>query len=385
MDEPAIDSAAIEAAEAAGLHYVRPGVDAGMTRRRSGRGFSYATASGGAVRDAKTLARIRGLVIPPAWKDVWISDDPLGHVQATGRDARGRLQYRYHPQWRRVRDAAKYDKLSAFCTAMPGLRRRLGRDLACRCLCRDTVAAAVVTLIERGHLRIGNDEYARANRSYGATTLERRHLKLRGTRLRLAYRGKSGIERRVEVEDAALARVVRRACALPGRRLFQFVEGERVAAMTAQDVNRYLRGAMGEQFSAKDFRTWAATLHCAVLLAGTEAPTSATAAKRTMAAVVKDVAERLGHTPTVCRKSYIDPRVVTAYTSGALHEVFPPPLRGAGALTVEARRRAAERALLKLLEGAAADTGAEIISLDARRQARHGHEAPASRPAALAA
>jgi DNA topoisomerase-1 len=383
--DSAIDTAGISAAEAAGLHYVRPGVDAGMTRRRSGRGFSYAGADGRRIGDGKTLARIRSLVIPPAWTDVWISDDPLGHVQATGRDARGRLQYRYHPQWRQARDAAKYDKLTAFCSAMPGLRRRLSRDLTCRCPCRAAVAAAVVTLIERGHLRIGNDEYTRANRSYGATTLERRHVKVRGARLRLAYRGKSGIERRIEVEDAALARVVRRVSALPGRRLFQFVDGTRVAAMTSQDVNRYLRGAIGEQFSAKDFRTWAATLHCAVLLAGTDAPTSQAAAKRAMAAVVKDVAERLGHTPTVCRKSYIDPRVVTAYTSGALHEAFPPPLRGPAALTVEARRRAAERALVKLLDAGA---GAEVISLAERRQARaakQAREVRTSRAVAIAA
>jgi DNA topoisomerase I len=374
------------AAKAAGLHYVRPGVDPGYFRRRSGRGFFYADEDQRRVDDAETLGRIRALAIPPAWTDVWISVDPLGHVQATGRDARERLQYRYHPRWRETRDAAKYDKLTAFCTAVPGLRRRIARDLGCRCLCRDTVAAAVVGLIERGHLRVGNDEYTRQNHSYGATTLERRHLRLRGARLLLSYRGKSGIARKVEIEDADLARVVRRIAALPGRRLFKYRDGDRVRSLTSADVNRYVRAAMGDQFSAKDFRTWAATLHCAVLLAGSDVPTSQAATKRTLNACIKDVAQQLGHTPTVCRKSYVDPRVITAFTSGMLPEHFPPPVRGAAALAADTGRRAAEKALLRFLEGDSAggkarrdaDRGAVVIALATRRKAkvRRGDPAP---------
>ena len=374
------DDPGLAAAAAAGLHYVRPGVDPGYFRRRAGRGFFYTDEQHRRVSDRETLARIRSLAIPPAWTDVWISTDPLGHVQATGRDARERLQYRYHPRWRDVRDAAKFDKLTQFCEAVPALRRRLARDLAARQLGRETVTAAVVALIERGHLRVGNDEYTRQNRSYGATTLERRHLRLRGARLQLSYRGKSGIAREVEIEDPLLVRVVRRIAALPGRRLFKYRSGARVCAITSGDVNRYVRGVMGEQFSAKDFRTWAATLHAAVLLAAVEPPTSQAAGKRTVGAAIKDVAARLGHTPTVCRKSYIDPRVVQAYTAGLLPEHFPPPLRGDAALSAERGRRAAERALLCVL-GAATPAGAEVIDLASRRKRR----APEPRSADLAA
>jgi DNA topoisomerase IB len=362
-------------AAAAGLHYVRPGVDPGYQRRRAGRGFAYRDGDR-PLRDREALARIRALAIPPAWTAVWIARDPLGHVQATGRDARGRLQYRYHPIWRAVRDAAKFDKLTAFCGAMPALRRRLARDLGCRCLCRDCVTATAVALIERGHLRVGNDEYTRENGSYGATTLERRHVRLRGSTVHLTYRGKSGIRRDVEIEDLAVVRALRRIHALPGRRLFQWREAGRRVAITSADVNRYVRDAMGEAFSAKDFRTWAATLHCAVLLAAAEPPASAASGKRTVAAAIAEVAADLGHTAAVCRKSYVDPRVVEAYRSGALRDHFPAAVRGAAALASATGRLAAERALRRFL-GAVEEPPVEVVSLAARRKAIRPRRSPA--------
>jgi DNA topoisomerase I len=305
----------------AGLHQVTPYEDPGLTRRQAG------------------AKRVRALAVPPAWRDVWISRDPLGHIQAVGRDARGRLQYRYHERWRTARDGAKYDRLCDFCRALPALRRRVARDLRCHCVCRESVAATVVALLERGYLRVGNDEYLRQNGSYGATTLEDRHVTVKSGAIDLSYRGKGGLRRRIHVEDPAIARAVRRARAMPGPRLFQYQDGDRRRALTSKDVNQYLRETIGEQFSAKDFRTWAATAWCALLLAAEEPPASPTAAKRTIAAAIREVAERLGHTPAVCRGSYIHPLVIEAFTAGELRRVKTPGRD----------QRAAERCLLALL------------------------------------
>jgi DNA topoisomerase-1 len=322
------------AAKQAGLHHVRPYEDRGLSRKRAGRGFVYQDGAT-RVRAAATIARIEALVIPPAWRDVWISRDPLGHVQAAGRDARGRLQYRYHDQWRVSRDLAKYDRLIDFCRRLPALRRRIARDLQCPCVCRTSVAAAVVALIERGHLRIGNDEYTRTNHTYGATTLETRHVRVRGAHVELRYRGKSGVDRHIEVEDRELGRAIARVRALPGRRLFQYLDESGRHALTSNDVNAYLHDLIGDEFSAKDFRTWAATLSCALLLSAAEAPTSDRAMRRTAAAAIREVADRLGHTPAVCRKSYLHPRVLDDFATGGLASAFPPTLR--------ARRRSPRR------------------------------------------
>ncbi len=332
---------------------MEPGQGPGFTRRRAGKGFTYRGPDGRAVRDPDAIARFRSLAIPPAWAEVWICADPRGHIQAIGRDAKHRLQYRYHPEWRVVRDDEKYSKLVEFCRALPALRRRVARDLAGDGLGLDTVVAAVIALIERGYLRVGNDEYARANGSYGATTLERRHLRLHGDQLELRFVGKSGIERELTIDDGHLAEVLRRIRHLPGTRLFQYQrETGRILGVTANDVNRYLRDVMGPQFSAKDFRTWAATLSCAMRLAAAPPAESEAATKRAISGVIKDVAERLGHTATVCRASYIHPVVLSSYRSGTLAPQFPNAARMVRAFDAGVGRAAAERALIKLLESA---------------------------------
>ncbi len=323
----------IAAADAVALRHASD-EEPGILRHRRGKGFSYADRRGRPVRDRATLARIRALAIPPAWTGVWISPDPDGHIQATGRDARGRKQYRYHPRWREVRDQAKYHRLVEFCGALRRLRAAVERDLGCACLCKRKVVAAVVALMERAQLRVGNDEYARANGSYGATTLRDRHARLRGDTLELVYRGKGGIVRRVRMTDRRLARIVRRCRDLPGQRLFQYVDGGAARPITSTDVNAYIREATGGPFTAKDYRTWAATLGAALLLcaigAGEPAragrPT-ARARKRSVQQVLAAVAERLGHTPAICRKSYIHPRLLDEFAADRLDPAFARAIR----------------------------------------------------------
>ncbi|HEX2685096.1 MAG TPA: hypothetical protein VHN14_00685 [Kofleriaceae bacterium] len=302
----------------------------GITRIKRGKHFLYRRANGVIVRDPATLSRIRALAIPPAWTDVWIAADARGHIQATGRDARGRKQYRYHARWREVRDAAKYHRLVAFCAALPELRARIERDLASASLCKTKVVAAVVALMERAQLRVGNEEYARHNGSYGATTLRDRHARIHGDTLELAYRGKGGIGRRVRITDRRLARVVRRCRELPGQRLFQYVEGDAVHPITSTDVNDYLRDATGGPFSAKDYRTWAATLGAAWLLCAEERPATQRACKRCVARVIEAVARQLGHTAAVCRASYIHPQVIDDFTANKLGELARQLARRAG-------------------------------------------------------
>lgn len=335
-------------ARAIGLRYVRPYDDPGFTRAKHGRGFRYLDRRGRALRDAATLDRVRALVIPPAWTRVWIARDPRAHIQATGVDAKARRQYVYHPHWRTARDDAKYGRLAAFCRELPGLRRRVARDLACDCLCRESVAATVIALIESGHLRVGNDVYARTNRSYGATTLECRHLRLHGDRIELSYVGKSGVAHRVAIEDAGIARVVRKCRALPGRRLFQYRDRSGAHAISSSDVNGYLRGSVGAAYSAKDFRTWAATLWCALLLGHEDPPTGVTAARRAVRTAIREVADRLGHTPAVCRSSYVHPGVLAGFADGRLQAALPASLRTRAVRGVR-DLRAAERHLIPLL------------------------------------
>jgi DNA topoisomerase-1 len=341
-----------EAALAAGLRYVVPHVDPGFSRKRRGKSFLYLDERGRRIARPETLARIRRIVIPPAWEDVWISADPIGHVQAAGRDARGRLQYRYHEQWRAARDGAKYAKLADFCKALPALRKRLQKDLGCACICKASVAATVIALLERGHLRVGNDEYTRENGTYGATTLENRHLRLRGARIELGYRGKSGIQRKIEIKDPVLAHVIAKVKALPGKRLFQYVGDDgRPHPITSNDVNAYLRETIGDEFSAKDFRTWAASVWCALRLAVTEVPAAKTAQKKAVREVICEVAARLGHTPTVCRKSYVHPRVIEVWADGTLARTFPARLRASAARGVDVDDlRAAEKWIVQLFE-----------------------------------
>lgn len=271
------------------------------------------------MRDRATLARIRALAIPPAWTHVWISPDPDGHIQATGRDAKGRKQYRYHPKWREVRDTMKYSRVVELCRALPAIRTAVEHDLACSCLCKRKVVATIVSLMESAQLRVGNEEYARQNGSYGATTLRNRHVRFNGSSFDLSYRGKSGIERSVRVTDRKLLRVIRQCHDLPGKRLFEYIDSEgNVKPVTSQDVNDYLREASGGPFTAKDYRTWAATMAAAVLLCAIEHPGSERGCKRCINDVLRQVADRLGHTPAVCRASYVHPRLFEDFTANRL-------------------------------------------------------------------
>lgn len=305
-----------KSAKAAGLHYANPDA-AGISRQRRGSGFIYRSAIGRVIRDARTLDRICALVVPPAWSQVWIAADPRAHIQATGRDAAGRKQYRYHPLWTAERDSTKYHRMLAFAGALPAIRRRIALDLRKPAASLGFVLATVVALLERTHFRVGNEEYVRANGSHGLTTLRDRHVKIRGRRLHFEFRAKSGVRQAAEFDDARLAKAVRICQDLPGQVLFQYVDGAgEVKVVTSSDVNDYLRDASGGAFTAKDFRTWAGTLAAAQELDTFELPGSPTEGKRSIVEAVDRVAERLGNTRAVCRKCYIHPAVFEAYQAG---------------------------------------------------------------------
>ena len=311
----------------------------GLKRTASGKGFAYHDAQGAPIRDAGVLDRIRALAIPPAWTDVWICPRTSGHVQATGRDAKGRKQYRYHPDWSRHASECKFERLPAFARALPKLRKRVDADLAKRGVSRDKVLATAVRLLEITLIRVGNAQYAKQNRSYGLTTLNKRHLDVDGAAMTFAFKGKSGVEHEVKVRDRRLATVTRSLRELPGQQLFKYRGADgALCAVTSDDVNAYIRAAMGEQFSAKDFRTWAGTVSAARALREMEPPASPTEAKRRITACVKAVAGMLGNTPTVCRASYIHPVVFELYEKGRLAKALP------GADT-----QGFERALIKTL------------------------------------
>ena len=307
-----------QSARAAGLRHVtdaRPGI----RRQKSGGGFRYLDAQSRNVRDAETLTRIRSLAIPPAWTDVWISPDELGHVQATGRDARSRKQYRYHSRWREVRDETKYDRMISFATALGKIRRRTKLDLAKPGLPREKVLAAAVQLLEKTLIRVGNDEYARANGSFGLTTLHNRHVNVRGRRVTFRFRGKSGREHVIDLTDPRLAAVVRRCRDLPGQELFAYFDdtGE-TQRIGSADVNDYLREISGSDFTAKDFRTWAGTLLALQALKQLPEFSSAAEGKRNVVAAIESVARTLGNTKAVCRRSYIHPALLDAYLEGSM-------------------------------------------------------------------
>lgn len=309
----------------AGLRYVSSN-EPGIRRMRAGKGFYYLTPQNRRLRSRADLKRIASLAVPPAYKDVWICVNPRGHLQATGQDARGRKQYRYHPEWRQVRDNAKFDRMVSFGDALPKLRRKLTRNLSLPGLPRDKVLAAVVTLLDTTRIRIGNAEYARDNKSFGLTTLRNRHVTFAGDgRAVLNFRGKGGIQHEIPIDDKRIARIIQDCQELPGQHLFQYLAdgGGRCPVGSAQ-VNDYLREAMGDDFTAKDFRTWGATLRALMLLARVprEPDASERALKRAVAGVVKQVAAELRNTPAVCRKSYINPVVFDAWRAGAVHKAF---------------------------------------------------------------
>lgn len=349
-----------ESAAQAGLRYVtddRPGI----RRRRAGRSFRYVRPDGSAVADEPTLKRIASLVIPPAWTDVWIATDPRGHLQVTGRDAKGRKQYRYHPRWRQVRDETKYGRMLAFGQALPAIRERVERDLKRPGLPRAKVLATVVRLLETTLIRVGNEEYARENKSYGLTTLRNRHVSIEGTELHFSFRGKSGKDHTISVRDRRVANVMRRLQDLPGQEVFQYLDEDGArASIDSDDVNTYLHEIAGQEFSAKDFRTWAGTVLCAVTLRELDAAASETEAKRNVAQVVKEVSQQLGNTPAVCRACYVHPAVIDAYLES---EPTRPFVKALGrALTAAAESRTSlspdETSVLRLLKRRLADTSA---------------------------
>lgn len=311
----------------------------GIRRRRSGKGFRYLGPDGAPVRDEDTLARIRKLAIPPAWTDVWICPRADGHIQATGRDVKGRKQYRYHADWSEARSGHKFEKVADFGRKLPQLRQRIDADLATRGVTRDKVVATAIRLLEITLIRVGNKQYAKQNRSYGLTTLTKRHLEFDGAAMRFSFRGKSGVEHRVTLRDRRLASIVRSLRELPGQTLFKYRDADgTLCPVTSDDVNRYIHEAMGEQFSAKDFRTWAGTVSAARALRDVEPPTSKADAKRKITVCVKAVAGVLGNTPTVCRSAYVHPKVFELFEAGELQKRLPRP-----------ETPAFEKALIRLL------------------------------------
>jgi len=345
----AIESA--EAAEEAGLNYVsddRPG----YTRKARNGEFEYLDTQGKRIRDEQRLLRIKRLAIPPAWTNVWICPSPTGHIQATGRDARRRKQYRYHERWREVRDENKFDRLAAFAKALPKIRRRVAKDLKLRGLPREKVLATVVRLLERTFIRIGNEEYARENKSFGLTTIKNRHVSVRGPHLRFRFRGKSGRQHEVDMTDRRIAKIVSKCQDLPGQDLFQYVsdDGE-PRNVTSQDVNDYLREITNENFSAKDFRTWAGTVLAAIALTAQSEFETKKQAKANLKTAICAVARLLGNTPGVCRKCYVHPAILEAYVTrtqiAGLNQAIKTP--------ENINLRAVERAVSKFLRATVRD------------------------------
>ena len=314
VPEPVLDP--VESAKAAHLRYVtdtRPGI----RRMRHGKHFRYTTSDNKPLRDADTLARIKSLVIPPAWAGVWICPIPNGHLQATGRDARGRKQSRYHPRWREVRDETKYERMALFAAALPVIRERVDHDLALPGLPREKVLAAIVSLMESTLIRVGNAEYARENKSYGLTTMRNRHVEVNGSKITFTFQGKSRIHHTINLQDRRLAAIIRRCVDIPGYELFQYLDSDgEPHTIDSADVNDYLREITGQYFTAKDFRTWAGSVLACELLQAFEPFTSTTQAKKNIVDAIKSVAGRLGNTPAVCRKCYIHPAVLDAYLNG---------------------------------------------------------------------
>lgn len=307
----------IDSAKAVGLRYVTD-QGSGISRTRVGKDFDYRSPSGGKI-DAETRARIRALAIPPAWADVWICPVPNGHLQATGKDVRGRKQYRYHPRWREIRDETKYNRMIEFGRWLPKIRHKVSQDLQRPGLPKEKVLAAVVRLLEVSLIRVGNEEYARANKSFGLTTMRDKHVEVTGSKVHFQFRGKSGKQHQVEVDDPRLARIVKNCRDIPGQELFQYLDsdGQR-QTIGSSDVNVYLKSIAGRDFTAKDFRTWAGTVLAARALHELEKVDSVAGAKKNIVRAIEAVSEMLGNTPTICRKCYIHPAVIQAYLDGAL-------------------------------------------------------------------
>jgi DNA topoisomerase-1 len=336
------------AASRAGLRYVTDGVS-GIRRKRVGSGWAYYAPDGVRIEDPSVRKRLNALAIPPAWTQVWICPDPDGHIQATARDARGRKQYRYHPQYREARDRSKFRRMLEFSEVLPRLRERIERDLRAESLSRRQILATVVRLLDRTLIRVGNDEYARENRSYGLTTLRRRHVTVEGAMLRFSFRGKSGVEHTIALADPRLAKIVQRCRELPGEELFQYVDGKgRRQLISSDDINAYLREITGRDITAKDFRTWGGTMLAAVELRRMGEAASRRETDRNIIAAIDTVAERLGNTRAVCRKYYVHPVLLEAYRMG--DTVPQPSPKGTGHRERGAALRRDEVLVLQFLQ-----------------------------------
>ncbi|MBA2961971.1 MULTISPECIES: DNA topoisomerase IB [Ramlibacter] len=362
-----------ETARAAGLRHVTD-EQPGIARTARGDGFAYRKPDGDAVADERTLERIRKLAIPPAWTDVWICTSANGHLQATGRDARGRKQYRYHPRFREVREETKYEHMLAFAQALPALRAAIARHMALRGLPREKVLAAVVHLLETTLIRVGNDDYARENKSYGLTTLRNRHVAVEGAQLRFEFKGKSGKAWRLQLRDRRVAKVVRACQELPGQRLFQYRDDDgELREVTSSDVNAYLREISGRDITAKDFRTWAGTVMAALALQEVERVETQAGLKKNVREAIEKVAARLGNTPAICRKCYVHPEVLQAYAEGELLLHIRDEV--ADALADEGALRLQEAAVLALLQGRLERTlegqlAGSLVALDPKKKGR---------------
>ena len=344
---PLLEALARADAKDAGLVYVSD-ADAGIRRQRRGKGFAYLDPRGRRISDKDLIARIRKLAIPPAWEDVWIAPSARGHIQATGRDARGRKQYRYHDKWRAARDANKFDHVLEFADRLPALRARVTADMGARSLSREKVLASIVYLLENTLVRVGNESYARDNKSFGLTTLRDRHVRIDGGSLRFAFTGKGGKEWKLKLSDRRVAKIVRACQELPGQHLFQYVDedGQRQKIGSA-DLNAYLKEISGTDATAKDFRTWAGTVLAAMALSEFETFDSEAAAKRNLRQAVERVARQLGNTPTICRKCYIHPEILEHYLEGTLIDTLQQRIKAA--MKREAALKPEEAAVLAIL------------------------------------
>ena len=372
MDRPSPGDAA-----AAQLRYVTDS-GPGLTRKRVGKGFSYRSRDG-ARPDRDAIARVRSLAIPPAWQEVWICPHPDGHIQATGRDQRGRKQYIYHPRFRDVRDSAKFEHILGFARALPDIRARVSRDLARAGLPRERVLAVIVRLLETTLIRVGNSDYANQNKSYGLTTLRDRHAKIDGDELRFSFIGKSGKAWKLKIKDRRIAKIVKGMQDLPGQDLFQYVDSDgEQRRVSSTDVNSYLREISGGDFTAKDFRTWAGTVIAALALTEFEAVDSETAAKRNVRTAIENVAATLGNTPTICRKCYVHPAIIELYLDQTLASAIKREIERALRGNLKGLR-AEEAAVLALLHRRLARGARKPVTLSAAPRARAAADRPSRR------
>ena len=339
----------VESSKLAGLRYVTDS-SPGITRKRRGKSFQYFDPDGKPIRDKDVIGRIKSLVIPPAWRKVWICPRANGHLQATGRDAKGRKQSRYHPKWREVRDETKYERMKLFGEALPVIRERVEKDLALPGLPREKVLATIVRLLETTFIRVGNEEYAKENHSYGLTTMRTKHVDVEGATVRFKFQGKSGKRHVIDLNDRRLARIVKKCLDLPGYELFQYVDDDGTThSVDSSDVNEYLRTITEQPFTAKDFRTWAGTVMACMELRVFETCETQTQVKKNLVEAVKKVAEKLGNTPAVCRKCYIHPAVMECYMGGNLVKILEAAEKKAAASKHSLREE--EVQLMFLLDG----------------------------------